>query len=56
MTLCQEGSIFVPEMAVRLSKAFGGSIESLLTRQLLDELAQIGKKAPTIEVKRYVPA
>ena len=44
------------EMAVRLSKAFGGSIESWLTQQMQYDLAQISKKAPTIEVKRYAPA
>jgi addiction module HigA family antidote len=45
-----------PEMAVRLSKAFGGSIESWLTQQMHYDLARISRKAPTIEVKRYVPA
>lgn len=45
-----------PEMAVRLSKAFGGSIESWLTQQMQYDLAQITKKAPTIDVKRHVIA
>jgi addiction module HigA family antidote len=45
-----------PEMAVRLSKAFGCGIESRLTQQLQYDLAQISIKAPTIAVKRYVPA
>lgn len=45
-----------PEMAVRLSKAFGGSIESWLTQQMQYDLAQIYKKAPKIEVERYEPA
>jgi antitoxin HigA-1 len=45
-----------PEMAVRLSKAFGGSIESWLTQQMQYDLAQIRKKATEIDVKRYEPA
>jgi len=45
-----------PEMAVRLSKAFGGSIESWLTQQMQYDLAQVRKKAAEIEVKRYQPA
>ncbi len=45
-----------PEMAVRLSKAFGGSIESWLTQQMQYDLAQVQKKAGEIEVKRYEPA
>ncbi len=39
-----------PEMAVRLSKAFGGSAESWLTQQTLYELAQVA--ADKIKVKR----
>lgn len=45
-----------PEMAVRLSKAFGGSIESWLTQQMQHDLAQVQKKAGAIDVKRYEPA
>ena len=45
-----------PEMAVRLSKAFGGSIESWLTQQMQYDLAKVSKKAPEIEVERYEPA
>lgn len=45
-----------PEMAVRLSKAFGGSIESWLAQQMQYDLAQVRKKAAEIEVKRYQPA
>ena len=44
-----------PEMAVRLSKAFGGSIESWLTQQMQYDLAQVRKKAAEIDVKRYEP-
>lgn len=45
-----------PEMAVRLSKAFGGSIESWLTQQMQYDLAQVQKKAESINVRRYEPA
>ena len=39
-----------PEMAVRLSKAFGGSAESWLTQQAYYDLAQV--RADRIKVKR----
>jgi antitoxin HigA-1 len=39
-----------PEMAVRLSKAFGGSAESWLTQQLYYDLAQVS--ADKIKVRR----
>ena len=39
-----------PEMAIRLSKAFGGSAESWLTQQVHFDLAQISSNA--ISVKR----
>jgi antitoxin HigA-1 len=42
-----------PEMAVRLSKAFGGSIESWLTQQMQYDPAQVRKKAAEIDVRRY---
>jgi antitoxin HigA-1 len=45
-----------PEMAVRLSKAFGGSVESWLRQQMQYELAEVQKKAGAIDVKRYEPA
>jgi addiction module HigA family antidote len=45
-----------PEMAVRLSKGFGGSTESWLRQQMLYDLARVEKKAARIKVKRYEPA
>lgn len=39
-----------PEMAVRLSKAFGGSAESWLTQQIQYDLAQV--QADRIKIKR----
>jgi len=44
-----------PEMAVRLSKAFGGSAESWLTQQMQYDLAQANQKAHQIMVRRYEP-
>jgi antitoxin HigA-1 len=41
-------------MAVRLSKAFGGSAESWLVQQAQYDLAQV--KADRIKVKRLEPA
>lgn len=45
-----------PEMAVRLSKAFGSSPEAWLKMQLAYDLAQVQKKAASIEIRRYEPA
>ena len=42
-----------PEMAIRLSKAFGRSPESWLALQSLYDLAQIAKEAATIDVKPF---
>jgi addiction module HigA family antidote len=43
-----------PEMAIRLSKGFGGSAESWLVQQAQYELAQVN--ADRIKVKRLEPA
>jgi len=45
-----------PEMAVRLSKGFGGSAESWLRQQMLYDLAQVEAKAKNIKVKPLQPA
>jgi antitoxin HigA-1 len=42
-----------PEMAIRLSKAFGRSPESWLELQSLYDLAQIAQKAASIDVKPF---
>ncbi len=42
-----------PEMAIRLSEAFGRSPESWLQLQLQYDLAQIRKSAKQIKVKRF---
>jgi antitoxin HigA-1 len=45
-----------PEMAIRLSKAFGGSAESWLTQQMQYDLAKIQEKAGSIKVRRFKAA
>jgi addiction module HigA family antidote len=42
-----------PEMAIRLSKAFGGSAESWLIQQAQYDLWQVMQKADEIEVKAF---
>jgi len=42
-----------PEMAIRLSKAFGGSAESWLVQQAQYDLWQVMQKADEIEVKAF---
>ena len=45
-----------PEMAVRLSKAFGGSAESWLRQQVSYDLAQIQEREGQIQVARLKTA
>ena len=42
-----------PEMAVRLSKGFGGSVESWLTQQMQYDVAQIEPQAAKIKVRPF---
>jgi addiction module HigA family antidote len=42
-----------PEMAIRLSKAFGGSAESWLKQQMQYDLAQVQTKARKIKVQKF---
>jgi addiction module HigA family antidote len=42
-----------PEMAIRLSKAFGGSAESWLIQQAQYDLWQVAQKAGEIKVKAF---
>ena len=44
-----------PEMAIRLSKAFGGSPAVWLKMQLDYDLAQIARTAAKINVRRVAP-
>ncbi len=45
-----------PEMAIRLSRAFGGSAESWLTQQMQYDLWQAEQNADRICVKELMPA
>lgn len=44
-----------PEMAIRLSKAFGGTAEAWLQMQMNYDLAQARKHEQKIHVQRYQP-
>lgn len=44
-----------PEMAIRLSKAFGSTLETWLQMQLAFDLAQARKNADSIKIQRYRP-
>jgi len=45
-----------PEMAIRLSKAFGGSPESWLRQQMQYDLARALRKSSRINVRRFEAA
>jgi|SRR5208283_1247066 len=45
-----------PEMAIRLSKAFGSTAETWLQMQVAYDLAQARKREGEIRVDRYQPA
>ncbi len=44
------------EMAIRLEKAFGGGAETWLRMQAAYDLAQVGKRAGKIKVRRVTSA
>ena len=45
-----------PEMAIRVEKAFGVSMDLLLKMQLQFDIARARKAATAIKVRRYEPA
>ena len=45
-----------PEMAIRLSKAFGGSPESWLQQQMQYDLWQAQKRSDSITVRKFAAA
>ena len=45
-----------PEMALRLEKAFGVSMDLLLKLQLQFDIAQVRKTAKAMKVRKYEPA
>lgn len=53
--LVNERSGISPDMAIRLSKAFGGSPDVWLAMQTAYDLAQAEQNANLIDVQRYVP-
>ncbi len=54
--LVNGGGGISPEMAIRLSKAFGSTPQAWPKMQLAYDLAQAEKHASKIKVKRYEPA
>ncbi|HEY4100968.1 MAG TPA: HigA family addiction module antitoxin [Gemmatimonadales bacterium] len=44
-----------PEMAIRITKAFGGEAETWLAMQIAYDLAEARKLEGKIRVKRYIP-
>ena len=51
--LINERASLSPEMAVRVSKAFGLTTEHWMRLQMAYDLAQVEKTAKTIKVKRF---
>ncbi len=43
-----------PEMALRIEKAFGPKMDTLLRMQAAYEVAEVRRRAADIKVKRYV--
>ena len=43
-----------PEMALRIEKAFGPKMDTLLRMQAAYEIAEVRERAAEIKVKRYV--
>jgi antitoxin HigA-1 len=54
--LVNEKAMLTADMALRLEKAFGVSMELLMRMQLAYDLAQARARAGTIKVKRYKTA
>lgn len=54
--LVNEKAGISPEMAIRLSKAFGSTAETWLKMQLAYDLAEARKHEREIKVKRFQPA
>lgn len=52
--LNQRGSL-TPEMAIRIEKAFGASMETLMRMQHAYDLTQARRKVSEIAVQRYLP-
>ena len=55
-TFLNERASLSPDMAIRIEKAFGVSMETLMRMQNSFDIAQAHKRAGAIAVARYVPA
>jgi addiction module HigA family antidote len=53
--LVNEKASLSPEMALRLEKAFGLSMDQLLRMQAWHDAAKMRKRASRVSVRRYVP-
>ena len=53
--LLNENSSLSPEMALRLEKAFGVSMNTLLNMQAWHDATRMRKKADSVDVKPYRP-
>jgi addiction module HigA family antidote len=53
--LVNEKAAISPDMAIRLTKAFGGNAETWLQMQMNYDLAQARKSEGSIHVSRYKP-
>ncbi len=54
--LLNERASLSPEMALRIEKAFGVSMDTLMRMQTSYDVAMLRKQKPAIQVRRYVPA
>ncbi len=54
--LLNERASLSPEMALRIEKAFGISMDTLMRMQTSYDVAMLRKQKPAIQVRRYVPA
>jgi len=55
--LCRrQGASLSPEMALRIEKAFGPKMDTLLRMQTAYDTAKARHRADEIKVKRYIPA
>ncbi|MFZ5930823.1 MAG: HigA family addiction module antitoxin [Pseudomonadota bacterium] len=54
--LLNERASLSPEMALRIEKAFGVSMDTLMRMQTSYDVANVRKQKPAIQVRRYIPA
>src|SRR3970040_1790690 len=54
--LLNERASLSPEMALRIEKAFGVSMDTLRRIQTSYDVALLRRKKPAIHVRRYIPA